>query len=137
MDVARLLRSSGYRLTPQRQLVWDVLRDAEHHLPAEVIHEHVTETAPELSLASVYRTLSLLEELGLATEVHLGDGRGYWELAHAEETIHLHCRVCRRVVHHEGELVAEILSHLRGGHDFAPEEIDLVVHGVCGRCAAG
>lgn len=137
MDVAQLLRSSGYRLTPQRQLVWDVLRETDHHLPAEAIHERITALDPELSLASVYRTLSLLEELGLANEVHLGDGRGYWELAHSDETIHLHCRVCRRVVHHSGDVVAEIRSHLNASHDFRTEEVDLVVHGVCGDCARG
>jgi Fur family transcriptional regulator, ferric uptake regulator len=135
MDVASHLRSSGYRMTPQRQLVWDVLRRAEHHLSAEAIHERVAAIVPAFNLASVYRTLALLGELGLAHEVHIGDGRGYWEVAHAEETIHLHCRVCRRVDHHEGELVMEIRDHLSGGHDFTPEHIDLVVHGVCGDCA--
>jgi Fur family ferric uptake transcriptional regulator len=126
-------------MTPQRQLVWDALRRAEHHLSAEEIHERVSHVVPDFNVASVYRTLALLGELGLATEVHLGDGRGYWELAHAEETFHLHCRICRRVDHHEGDLVQEIRGHLSAGHDFAPEDIDLVVHGICGACerAAG
>jgi Fe2+ or Zn2+ uptake regulation protein len=66
--------------------------------------------------------------------VQLGDGRGYWELAHDDESFHLHCRVCRRVDHHGGELVAELRAHLSVGHDFDPEDVDLVVHGVCGAC---
>jgi Fur family transcriptional regulator, ferric uptake regulator len=136
MDVAERLRSSGHRLTPQRQLVWDVLQRADHHLSAEGIHERVSETVAEFNLASVYRTLALLAELGLATEVQLGDGRGYWEVAHEGEAFHLHCRVCRRVDHHEGDLVRQIRTHLTGGHDFHPEAIDLVVHGICGGCAA-
>lgn len=135
MDVADRLRSSGYRLTPQRQLVWDVLRRTDHHLSAEAIHEQISTTLSESSLASVYRTLALLSELGLATEVHLGDGRGYWEVAHSEDTFHLHCRVCRRVDHHQGALVSQIRTHLASDHHFATEEIDLVVHGVCGACA--
>jgi Fur family transcriptional regulator, ferric uptake regulator len=136
MDVASRLRSSGYRLTPQRQLIWDVLRRAEHHLSAEQIHERVSSTVPEFNLASVYRTLALLGELGIANEVHLGDGRGYWEVAHPDETFHLHCRSCRRVDHHAGELVEEIRRHLTGGHGFTPEDIDLVVHGLCDACRA-
>jgi Fur family transcriptional regulator, ferric uptake regulator len=135
MDVAKALRSSGYRMTSQRQLVWDVLRRAEHHLPAEEIHARVSATAPELNLASVYRTLALLSELGLANEVHLGDGPGYWEVAHHPDTFHLHCRRCGRVDHHEGALVGEIRSHLSVGHGFTPQDIDLVVHGLCGSCA--
>jgi Fur family transcriptional regulator, ferric uptake regulator len=137
MDVAERLRRSGYRMTSQRQLVWDVLRGSEHHLSAEDIHERVARLAPELNLASVYRTLALLEELGLAAQVHLGDGRGYWELAHADETFHLRCRACRRVDHHAGELVEELRAHLSADHDFDPEEVDLVVHGVCGGCRRG
>jgi Fur family transcriptional regulator, ferric uptake regulator len=138
MDVAHRLRSSGYRLTPQRRLVWDALRRSEHHLTAEQIHDEVSRTVPEFNVASVYRTLSLLAELGLAKEVQLGDGRGHWEVAHTDETIHLHCRVCRRVDHHQGELVTRIREHLRDPeHDFTPEEVDLVVHGVCSSCAVG
>lgn len=137
MDVAHRLRSSGYRLTLQRQLIWEVLRGAERHLSAEEIHERVAETVPEVNLASVYRTVSLLAELGLANEVQLGDGRGYWEVAHSDETFHLHCRVCRRVDHHlGGSLVARIRAHLAApDHAFRPEDVDLVVHGVCERCA--
>jgi Fur family transcriptional regulator, ferric uptake regulator len=135
MDVAQRLRSSGYRLTAQRQLIWDVLRRSDH-LTAEQIHDEVSRTAPDLNVASVYRTLSLLSELGLANEVQLGDGRGHWEVAHTHETIHLHCRVCRRVDHHEGELVTRITEHLHDPqHGFIPEEVDLVVHGVCAACA--
>ena len=134
MDVAQRLRTEGYRMTPQRQLVWDVLRRSERHLSAEQIHEHVAQVVPEFNLASVYRTLTLLAELGLANEVQLGDGRGYWEVAHADDVVHLHCRVCRRVDHHEGELVAEIREHLHAHHDFTSEEVDLVVHGVCPAC---
>lgn len=136
MDVAQRLRTEGYRMTPQRQLVWDVLRRSDAHLSAEQIHEEVARVVPEFNLTSVYRTLTLLAELGLANEVQLGDGRGYWELAHGDDVVHLHCRACRRVDHHEGELVAEIREHLDDQHGFASEEVDLVVHGLCPTCRA-
>ena len=137
MDVATRLRDEGYRMTPQRQLVWDTLRRSERHLSAEQIHEEVAQVVPEFNLASVYRTLTLLAELGLANEVQVGDGRGYWEIAHPDDVVHLHCRVCRRVDHHGGELVAGIREHLLHHHDFATEEVDLVVHGVCPSCRSG
>ena len=121
-------------MTPQRQLVWDALRRAERHLSAEEIHEQVVDIVPDFNLASVYRTLTLLGELGLANEVQVGDGRGYWEIAHDDDVVHLHCRVCRRVDHHQGELVAEIRNHLAGHHGFVSEDVDLVVHGVCAAC---
>jgi Fur family ferric uptake transcriptional regulator len=139
IDVAHRLRSQGYRLTPQRQLIWEALRSAHAqgaHLSAEAIHGRVSATVADLNVASVYRTLTLLSELGLATEVQLGDGRGYWELAHADDAIHLHCRHCRRVDHHQGELVSRIRSHLHDDHRFVVEDVDVVVHGLCEDCAA-
>jgi Fur family transcriptional regulator, ferric uptake regulator len=135
MDVGERLRGEGYRLTPQRQLVWEALRRADHHLTAEQIHDEVSQTVPDFNLASVYRTLTLLAELGLAKEVRLGDGRGSWELAHPDEEFHLVCRSCRSVSHHRGTLVEQMREHLHDSHGFAAEDVDLVVHGLCAACA--
>lgn len=134
IDVAQRLRTLGYRMTPQRQLVWDALRHAERHLTAEEIHERVVEVVPDFNLASVYRTLRLLAELRLVNEVQLGDGRGYWELAHGEDVVHLHCRRCGRVDHHEGDEVTLMRNHLSRHHDFEPEDADVVIHGTCAAC---
>jgi Fur family transcriptional regulator, ferric uptake regulator len=137
MDVAQRLRREGYRMTPQRQLVWDALRRADRHLTAEEIHAAVSTVVPDFNVASVYRTLTLLADLGLATEVQLGDGRGYWEVAHRDEVVHLHCRLCGRVDHHRGDLVEAFRAHLLDEHDFMPEDVEVVVHGVCAGCGAG
>lgn len=135
MDVGELLRTEGYRLTPQRQLVWDALRAADGHLTAEQIHDEVTRVSPAVNLASVYRSLSLLAQLGLVKEVQLGETMGRWEVNHPDDKFHLVCRVCGRVDHHPGDLVERVRAHLSTEHDFAPEGIDLVVHGVCARCS--
>jgi len=135
MDVGELLRMEGYRLTPQRQLVWDALRAADGHLTAEQIHDEVTRISPAINLASVYRSLSLLARLGLVKEVQLGENMGRWEVNHPDDKFHLVCRVCGRVDHHPGDLVERVRAHLSGEHNFSPEGVDLVVHGVCARCS--
>ena len=134
MDVGHRLRDEGYRLTPQRQLVWEALRGAEHHMTAEDILTVVSRTVPEFNVASVYRTLTLLADLGLAKEVRLGESRGHWEVAHPDDEFHLVCRVCGDVAHHKGDLVEQVRLHLSGGHGFTAEDVDLVVHGVCADC---
>ena len=136
MNVASRLRGEGYRLTPQRQLVWDVLRRAERHLTAEQIHERVAETVPDFNVASVYRTLTLLHELDLVKEVQLGDNRGHWEVAHPDDEFHLVCRSCGAVSHHSGDIVSQIRGHLGEDHGFAADDVDLVVHGTCAECGA-
>lgn len=135
MDVAHRLRGEGYRLTPQRQLVWDVLRHAERHLTAEEIHDRVTQTVPDFNVASVYRTLTLLAELDMVSEVRLGDGKGHWEIAHPDEDFHLVCRSCGDVSHHTGTLVTQVRDHLAEDHGFQADDVDLLVHGICARCA--
>jgi Fe2+ or Zn2+ uptake regulation protein len=134
MDVGHRLRDEGYRLTPQRQLVWEVLRRSDGHLTAEDIHQQVSQVVPGFNVASVYRTLTLLAGLDLVKEVRLGDGPGHWELAHPDEQFHLVCRRCGRVDHHTGTLVEQVRAHLSGGHGFTVEDVDLVVHGVCAAC---
>jgi Fur family ferric uptake transcriptional regulator len=134
MDVGQKLRGQGYRVTPQRRLVWDVLRQAEHHLTADEIHARVSATVPEFNVASVYRTLALLAELGVAKEVRLGDGAASWELAHPDDEFHLVCRRCGRVTHHHGTLVEDVRVHLADGHGFVTDSVELVVHGVCSDC---
>lgn len=136
MDVAQRLREHGYRLTPQRRVVCQTLTRAERHLSAEEIHARATRDAPELNLASVYRTLTLLGELGLARQVQLGEGPGQWEVAHPDDAFHLVCRQCGVVTHHSGDLVDRVREHLLHGHGFAPEGVDLVVHGVCKACGS-
>ncbi|MGH8884127.1 MAG: Fur family transcriptional regulator [Egibacteraceae bacterium] len=138
MDVAHRLRTQGYRLTPQRQLVWDALRRATAHLTAEEIHGEVSKTVPDFNVASVYRTLTLLEELGLAKSVHIGDGKGHWEVTHPDDEFHLVCRICGKVIHHHpSDLVQRTREHLLTDHGFVSERVDLVVHGACADCAGG
>lgn len=134
VDITDRLRAAGYRLTAPRQAVLAVLAESARHLPAEEIHELAVAYASDVNLASVYRTLTLLDELGLASEVRLGDGRGYWELAHDEGAYHLHCTRCRRVRHHAGDAIERIRSHLADHHGFESEAVDLVVHGRCADC---
>jgi Fur family transcriptional regulator, ferric uptake regulator len=134
MDVGDRLRTEGYRLTPQRRMVWEVLRRSDHHLTAEEIHAEVVRTAPDFNLASVYRTLTLLAELDMAKEVQLGGGKGHWEINHPDDDFHLVCRGCGTVQHHPGDLVEQVRRHLAGQHGFSAENIDLVVHGICADC---
>jgi Fur family ferric uptake transcriptional regulator len=134
-DLGVLLRDHGYRLTSPRWLVWSVLRSADGHLTADEIAVRVNEADPSVNISSVYRSLTLFEDLDLVRESHLGiDGSARWEVAHPDDHFHMVCRRCGRVDHHVGELVEQIRSHLGDHHAFDPESIDLVVTGLCGHC---
>jgi Fur family ferric uptake transcriptional regulator len=137
-DLGVVLRDHGYRLTSPRWLVWSVLRAADGHLTAEEIAALVNEADPTVNISSIYRSLTLFEELDLVRESHLGiDGSARWEIAHPDDHFHMVCRKCGTVDHHVGELVDQIRTHLGDHHDFSADNVDLVVTGVCPDCAKG
>lgn len=134
-DLGLVLRDHGYRMTSPRWLVWSVLRSADGHLTAEEIAYRVNEADPTVNISSIYRSLTLFEDLDLVRESQLGiDESARWEIAHPDDHFHMVCRKCGTVDHHVGELVDQIRSHLGDGHDFEADNIDLVVTGVCSNC---
>ena len=135
-ELTRVLRDRGHRVTRPRRAVWAVLRDADEHLTVEQLFDQLERAGEDVDLASVYRTLALLEELGLARTSRLGDsGASHWEIAHPDEHFHLVCEECGDVDHHVGSLVEQIREHLAGDHGFEVRDVELVVTGRCARCA--
>ncbi len=123
-------------MTTARRAVWNVLSGSDGHLTADEVAIEVSHLNPDVNLSSVYRSLGLFEELGLVrgTSIQSG-GPAHWELAHPDDSFHLKCRSCGKVEHHHGDLVDRVRSHLQEDHGFVPEQIDLVVTGLCPVCA--
>ena len=135
-DVGHVLREHGYRLTSPRWLVWSVLRSADGHLTADEVTERVNDADPTVNRSSVYRSLTIFEELDLARRSNLGiDESARWELAHPDDEFHLVCHSCGSVGHHAGAMVGRIRSHLAEHHDFVADGVDLVITGKCSACA--
>ena len=135
-DAESVLRRHGQRVTGARTAVWNILAAAQEHLTAEAVAGRVASIDESINLASVYRSLTLFEEIGEVRQSHLGSDRtSYWELGHPDEHFHLVCRNCGRVDHHEGHLVQQIIDHLgEDHHSFVPERVELTVTGLCHDC---
>lgn len=135
-ELVRALREGGHRITRPRVTVWRVLCAADRHLTVEQIAERTWEQEPGVNLASVYRSLALFDELGLARESRLPDEEaGRWEVAHPDEHFHVMCSSCGQVEHHVGDLVVGIRAHLSSGHGFEAATVDVTVTGTCQACA--
>ena len=93
MELQETLRAKGYRLTPQRQLVLDAVTNLGHATPDEAC-AWVKERSSAVNISTIYRTLELLEELGLVKHAHLSHGAPTYHAAAAPEHVHLICRVC-------------------------------------------
>ena len=127
------LRARGYRVTPQRQLVLEAVARLDHATPEE-IGARVQETARGVNISTIYRTLELLEQIGLVTHTHLGHGAPTYHLATASEHVHLVCRDCGLVTEIPPEEVSGLITALRERHGFETDVGHLTVFGRCAEC---
>ncbi|RKN41806.1 Fur family transcriptional regulator [Streptomyces hoynatensis] len=129
------LRSRGYRLTPQRQLVLEAVDRLEHSTPEDILAE-VRRTAGGVNISTVYRTLELLEELGLVSHAHLGHGAPTYHLAERHQHLHLMCRDCGTVIEAGLDLAEPFAERLRDRFGFDTDLRHFAIFGRCRDCAA-
>jgi Fur family ferric uptake transcriptional regulator len=129
------LRGSGYRLTPQRELILRAVEELGHATPDEV-HARVREQSEAVNVSTVYRTLEVLEELGLIRHAHLSDRAPTYHSVTDHEHFHLVCRNCHRVTSVDPDVITLLSDRLRGEHDFVVDVGHLTIFGHCTDCAA-
>ena len=132
--ISRLLRERGNRITPQRRAILRIIRERAGHLSADEIHDLARREIPRLSLSTVYRTLDLLKELDLVTELHLA-GNHYRYEAQSGQHEHLVCLSCGEVIEFHCDHCAamqEALSAKLGFH-ITGSRVELL--GYCQECA--
>jgi Fur family transcriptional regulator, ferric uptake regulator len=130
------LRARGLRLSAARRLVLETLAAAEAPLTAEQAAAGVSGRVPSSDLASVYRNLETLEELGLVRHVHLGHGPGLYALARADEREYLVCEACEAVRAVPGSELDPVRDVIRAAFGFEARFTHFPIVGRCPDCAA-
>lgn len=138
--IKKQLHSSSYKLTPQREATVRVLLEHEEdHLSAEDVYLLVKEKAPEIGLATVYRTLELLTELKIVDKINFGDGVSRYDLRQ-EGAVHFHhhlvCMECGAVDEIQEDLLEEVEETVERRWNFKIKDHRLTFHGICFRCQA-
>lgn len=147
------LRDHGLRMTPQRKLILEVFlesasrADDEHgpghdpeaaqgrHLAPEELYAKVKEQDPSVGQATVYRTLKLLAEAGLAAAQQFGDGRARYEPAYGiSHHDHLICQQCRRTVEIVDPRIEALQEELARSHGFELTSHQMDLFGICPQC---
>lgn len=128
------LRARGYRLTPQRQLVLEAVTRLGHATPDDVVGA-VRETASGVNISTVYRTLELLEKLGLVTHTHLGHGAPTYHAAADGDHVHLVCRACGDIAETSPDVVAPVVDELARSQGFRADVGHFAIFGLCRGCA--
>ena len=127
------LREQGFRITPQRQLVLEAVETLRHGTPEEILIE-VQRTATGVNLSTVYRTLEVLEEVGLVTHAHIGHGAPTYHAVDDHVHIHLVCDRCGTVMSVSAEVADDFVDRLRTDHEFVTDISHMAIHGWCTAC---
>jgi Fur family ferric uptake transcriptional regulator len=128
----RTLHQRGLRMTPQRQLVLDAVRALGHATPEQICAQ-VQRAAPAVNITTVYRTLDLMERIGLVRHTHLGHGAPtYSEQEHRH--VHLVCHSCGAVTETPTDLMDDLAERLRTETEFELDPSHVALSGICRAC---
>jgi Fur family ferric uptake transcriptional regulator len=127
------LRARGLRWTPQRRLLLDVLAETDGHVTGSELVERCRDVDPGTTPSTVYRTLRVLEDLGVVRHAHGRDGREEFHVRPATDHGHLHCEHCGASWEIGPEDATATVASFRERFGF---EVDLSHLTVVGRCAA-
>ena len=128
------LRGKGHRLTPQRLIVLSIVAEGDGHMGVDEIFQRAKEAYPYMDLATVYRTLHLFRNLGVVTEVAIGD-RLHYELTDPHGGHHhMVCRVCNGAFNLSPHYLEEFRNTLSNEFGFEPDLEHFAISGVCALC---
>jgi Fur family ferric uptake transcriptional regulator len=133
-DWQSVLRAKGYRLTPQRELVLHAVDRLGHATPDEILGA-VREESRAVNISTVYRTLELLEELGLVRHAHITDRAPTYHSTARPAHVHLVCRMCKGITEVAPETVEPMTRAVRERYGFVTDVGHLSVFGTCAKCA--
>ena len=128
------LRRQHLKSTAQRDTIAKVFLDTQRHISVEELYLEVKRRNPRIGYATVYRTLKLLTECGLAAERHFRDGEARYESAEKSHHDHLICESCGRIVEFEEPRIETLQQDIakRLGFRFTGHKMEL--YGLCRDC---
>ena len=128
------LRKSGFKVTPQRLVICEVILSSKEHPTADQVYEKVKETHPAISLATVYQTLHLLSQIGLVQEMGFSDCVSRFD-PDTSPHINIICRKCGKVEDYRAESVEKLWAQIIKELGFKPIGQRIDIYTYCDKCA--
>lgn len=129
------LAKNQLKLTPQRMRILEAFLRSKGHIASEELYEQVKKLEPSVGQATVYRTLKLLTDSGLAREVHFGDGLARYEQADDEDHHdHLICERCGKNLEVVDERIETLQEELAAQHGYTLTSHRMYLYGICPDC---
>jgi Fe2+ or Zn2+ uptake regulation protein len=127
------LRRRGFRLTPQRLVILNILKDENRHLSALDVYHEARREMPGLTEATVYRTLNWLTEQGLVLAAHVGNGQLVYEIA-GHNHHHLICRACGHTHEIDHNLLEKLYAQFQAETGYQIDSVHVTFFGLCPGC---
>jgi Fur family ferric uptake transcriptional regulator len=131
--LARYLEDHNLKRTKQREVILDVFLNAKGHMSSEDLYQKIREINPRIGYTTVYRTMKLLVDAGLAEERHFDDGVARYEVEH-EHHDHLVCTSCGKIVEFESGLIERTQREIADKHSFKVMRHRHELYGLCSSC---
>lgn len=130
----KVLNSKGSRVTRQRLLLLDMVRQGGQHLDADELFRRAKAKLPRLSLSTVYRSLRYFKETGLVEELHFDEEHHHYEGKPLREHYHLVCLGCGKVLEFQSPLVARLAQEVEKKEGFQVTRPEVRLAGLCADC---
>lgn len=135
--LATWITSRGLKATRQRDLIVETFFSTSGHLSVDELLDKAKQRDPTLGAATVYRTMKILADAGLASARHFEGGQTRYEAAldrHHHD--HLICTSCGNITEFENERIEELQDRVASEHDFTVTHHKLELYGLCSACKA-
>lgn len=131
------LRQHGCRMTPQRLAILEAVLSNDSHPTVEQVYEKVRDRFPMTSLATVYKTIALLKEVGEIRELSFGTGSNRYDALNPEPHPHLICIRCHKIIDPDIRIFEDLPGELtnRYGYRITQQRVDF--YGLCPDCQRG
>lgn len=122
-------------MTPQRRIILDSFLESKGHLSSEELYEKVKEDNPNIGQATVYRTIKLLADSGIAVTVDFSDGVARYELDYGKaHHDHIICEICKKNIEIVDEEIERRQEELAAQHGFVLSHHSMYLYGICEDC---
>ncbi len=135
-DFKNLLKKNNLKFTIQREVILETLYNSDEHLTPESLHRLIQEKFPELKtgIATIYRTLALLEESNMVTSLSFGAQGKKYELGAKEHHDHMICTECGNITEFVDEEIEERQHSIAEALGFEMSDHSMQIYGICAKC---
>ena len=133
IDLIKFLKEKGYKVTPQRIAVYDILKNTKEHPSVDMLYSKLQPEYPTMSLATVYKSLEVFKDLGLVQELNVGEDKFRYD-ANVNQHPHITCTACGKVEDVYDDMLFDLADQVEKKTGYQLTNQQLYFFGYCPNC---